>query len=333
MKLAAAAAPTDWIVIAKGIGIILVVAGHFHPPQSPHYWEEMRAIVYSFHMPLFFALSGYLYINGKYSYRTLLLHKVKRLVVPFLTIAAAFGLIKMVAGHYVSLDEPVTLKSALNVFIDPLNSYAPLLWFLQALFFIFCLYPWLRRYLNEFAIILLFIGINEVFGSKYPVLGRVVANMPFFAFGVLLRIKLQGPRIEAGRRALPLSLVAFALGCVLQINASRELSRDYLEQFTLAVVGMLLVINISASLARRRPGGVRALLFSLGVYSMTIYVLHSLFEGAARIGLMQIAKRLPMPFLTVALLAIIAGLSIPVLLEVGLIRRYPLTRRLILGSD
>jgi fucose 4-O-acetylase-like acetyltransferase len=334
MKPAAdSAGPTDWVVIAKGVGIILVVIGHFHPPQSPRGWEEMRSIVYSFHMPLFFALSGYLYFNGKYLYRALIVQKAKRLLVPYLTIAVAFCAIKLVAIRYVALDEPVTLQSLINVVIDPINSYAPLLWFLQALFLIFCVYPLLRRFLNEAAIIVLFIAVNEVFGSRYPLFGRVVANLPFFAFGILLRKSLPTPKFDTGRFAPALSLLAFALGCLLQLTASRELARDYLEQFTLAAVGILLVFNISAWLGSRRRKGLRALMFSLGLYSMTIYVVHTVFEGGARIALMHLAGRLPLPFWVVALLAVAAGLVGPMGLEVGLIRRSAIARRLILGTD
>lgn len=42
----------NWVDIAKGIGIILVVMGHANCPEIPH------GIIYSFHMPLFFFLSG-----------------------------------------------------------------------------------------------------------------------------------------------------------------------------------------------------------------------------------------------------------------------------------
>ncbi len=44
----------DWIDVARGIGIVAVVAGHV--------WTRgaLRDAVYSFHMPLFFLLSGYL---------------------------------------------------------------------------------------------------------------------------------------------------------------------------------------------------------------------------------------------------------------------------------
>jgi fucose 4-O-acetylase-like acetyltransferase len=56
----------EWILIAKGIGIFLVVVGHFYPETSPDYWTQIKKVIYSFHMPLFFILSGYLYTHDKY---------------------------------------------------------------------------------------------------------------------------------------------------------------------------------------------------------------------------------------------------------------------------
>lgn len=43
-----------WIDIAKGITIILVIIGHVVPFDS-----ATRNVIFSFHMPLFFILSGY----------------------------------------------------------------------------------------------------------------------------------------------------------------------------------------------------------------------------------------------------------------------------------
>ena len=55
----------DWVDYAKGIGIILVVYGHllssgYHAGLSipKHFFELSDSIVYTFHMPLFFLLSG-----------------------------------------------------------------------------------------------------------------------------------------------------------------------------------------------------------------------------------------------------------------------------------
>lgn len=42
-----------WVDVAKAIAIILMVAGHELPQVSLRTW------IFSFHMPLFFILSGY----------------------------------------------------------------------------------------------------------------------------------------------------------------------------------------------------------------------------------------------------------------------------------
>lgn len=47
-----------WIDYLKTLGIVLVVAGHTHLPSEQHRW------IYSFHMPLFFLISGFLLTPG-----------------------------------------------------------------------------------------------------------------------------------------------------------------------------------------------------------------------------------------------------------------------------
>lgn len=44
----------EWIDVAKAICILLMIAGHTYPVGS-----KVRNIIFSFHMPLFFILSGY----------------------------------------------------------------------------------------------------------------------------------------------------------------------------------------------------------------------------------------------------------------------------------
>ncbi|WP_162779036.1 acyltransferase family protein, partial [Klebsiella pneumoniae] len=54
-----------WVDYAKGIGIILVVFGHANRGLyssgiyiSPEIYHYLDNVIYSFHMPLFFFLSG-----------------------------------------------------------------------------------------------------------------------------------------------------------------------------------------------------------------------------------------------------------------------------------
>jgi fucose 4-O-acetylase-like acetyltransferase len=67
----------NWIDIAKGIGIFLVVLGHTGIPVKLSYW------IYSFHMPLFFFISGMCFDISKYqSFKSILLKKSKTLLLP-----------------------------------------------------------------------------------------------------------------------------------------------------------------------------------------------------------------------------------------------------------
>lgn len=56
--------------IAKAICIILVVIGHYHPDNSPEWYNVIWKFIYSFHMPLFMFASGYIYIATKREHET-----------------------------------------------------------------------------------------------------------------------------------------------------------------------------------------------------------------------------------------------------------------------
>ena len=68
----------DWIDIAKGIAIILVVYGHTTLPVI------ISKAIYSFHMPLFFILSGLLSNPHKITnVKTFIIGKVHTIVIPY----------------------------------------------------------------------------------------------------------------------------------------------------------------------------------------------------------------------------------------------------------
>jgi fucose 4-O-acetylase-like acetyltransferase len=338
----------DWILIAKGIGIILVVVGHFDPRNSPIYWSETRRIIYTFHMPLFFILSGYLYVNGKYSYLDLVTNKVQRLLFPFFAIAAVYLPIKYFSGNVTQVDYPVNTASVLALFTNPVNSYAPLLWFIQALFLMFVFYPLARLFLSDLAILLLFVAVNEAFGSKFPFFGNALAYLPFFTVGVMLRqagaaAGVVGAAVSAARAStaaaaggisgrwsyLVSSAAIFSFGTFWAFFAGDN-EPGYAFKCLLGVMGSLFVINLSHVIAGLAGGGIRNWLVQLGLYSMTIYLFHALFESAVRLGFGRLDHG-NVPFELVALVAIGVGIAVPMVLERELLRRLWITRKFVLG--
>lgn len=79
-----------WIDNLKGVGIVLVVLGHMAIPQV------IGKFIFSFHMPLFFFLSGYLFkgcVSTQY-FRS----KFDHLVVPYLVYAIPLVVLAVVSG-------------------------------------------------------------------------------------------------------------------------------------------------------------------------------------------------------------------------------------------
>lgn len=116
----------DWIDILKGIGIILVVIGHSKSPII------ITKIIFAFHMPLFFFISGYLF-NYTNSFESYLDKKANRLIIPyFITYIMAF-----IITYFASHSQDLSAGVILNMFWGegyPHQSIDPPLWFLTTLF-------------------------------------------------------------------------------------------------------------------------------------------------------------------------------------------------------
>lgn len=72
----------NWIDIARGIGIILVIYGHLISPESHRY------LIYAFHMPLFFFLSGLVFKPAfDKSLKEIVVKNFKQLMIPYFLFA------------------------------------------------------------------------------------------------------------------------------------------------------------------------------------------------------------------------------------------------------
>lgn len=74
----------EWLDTLKGLGIILVILGHF----CANFCEtdaRLTTYIYSFHIPLFFFVSGYLFDAGRYvGYRFFLKRRFFTRIIPYL---------------------------------------------------------------------------------------------------------------------------------------------------------------------------------------------------------------------------------------------------------
>ena len=91
--------------LAKGILIIFVVLGHAIQYSGNGNWEDSQLFfddivfraIYSFHMPLFMMISGYLfYSSNKKDFKPLMISKLRAIGIPLLV----FTLLMNVCGIY-----------------------------------------------------------------------------------------------------------------------------------------------------------------------------------------------------------------------------------------
>lgn len=122
------------IDILRAIGIILMVLGHVFD-----FFGKFDRYIHTFHMPLFFIISGYLF-RSKFDckFSKLISQKAKRLLIPYFSFAA----INYVAWFFLERGEQIWFKPLIRL-ITYNTSGLPIcgaLWFLTALFWAEAIY-------------------------------------------------------------------------------------------------------------------------------------------------------------------------------------------------
>ncbi len=176
----------EWVDLAKGICIILVMWWHVRELYSNRGFTDRPVLLYTanyFRMPLYFLLSG-LFFKTYSSYLDFLIRKTNKLFVPYLTFA-----VLGVAFCLVYADKLPQLRTW--------QSFYPFvtIWFLQSLFIINSLF-YLLQHIAEGNRLVLYLSVAVLAVMGYNA-GRELVDglhlyvcltaLPFFAVGYALR--------------------------------------------------------------------------------------------------------------------------------------------------
>lgn len=131
-----------WIDIAKGIGIIAVVAGHTGFDFFHHYF-------FWFHMPLFFILSGYLYkpVNNRPSLISWIKRRTKQLLIPYIS----FGLLISLLIYMGNGNHSLLINNILNLLYSgqQVKLIFTVFWFILTLYITQLLFALLNYYFKD----------------------------------------------------------------------------------------------------------------------------------------------------------------------------------------
>ncbi|QGQ97215.1 hypothetical protein EHS13_21170 [Paenibacillus psychroresistens] len=322
-----------WIDIAKGIGIMLVVAGHEGNPFTYHYF-------FWFHMPLFFLLSGYLFkqIASKSELKALIYKRAKQLLIPY------FMFFLLIASLKFFFTLPHNKTGAVLFIKDIFRSlyggralfdYYAVFWFITCLFLtqivfaIICLF--LKSNTARISIIsLAFILAHiEIFFklTKYPIpwaADIVLITLAYYGIGYYLRQIIS--TYKSLKFSLPIVLTSIVIVILaifhklpfnldLKQQVYTNLALDLIIPIVLAIAICYLSQLLSMTLLKKP-------LANLGKHSLTIMYLH-----------MPLNILLKMYFPAYGLIIfVLAGLLIPLIFSV-LIEKSQLLRFLFHGHS
>lgn len=163
-----------FISFLQFIGPIFVIIGHSSNllvDEKTAYWLFSKTWIYSFHMPLFFFVSGYLFKhNGgiRDGILNFVIKKFKRLIIPYIIWNAMFFVPKFLFAEYTVDQVQFSIPYLIKVFFSPRENILGHTWFLFALFEVFLCSILLIRVKSKclkvlvsvFLLVLRFIPIN-----------------------------------------------------------------------------------------------------------------------------------------------------------------------------
>lgn len=259
----------DYIDKAKGFLIILVVIGHI--------WQSgpVFDVIYSFHMPAFFLISGLL-LNETRSYEkkfgSYLLSRLRSIGIPFIWIEI-LGCITDIVRHGALLN---VKGYVFNTLILDFND--PNLWFLLTLFLIELLFFWMIKAVKRKTLLFAMAACLFVLSFFVPksnpyiaAFGRAFYYLLFFAFGFCWSELVK--KFNAVACGVSIAVV-FAVGLLLDHSDARRITFSAVAFLASGVCGSYAVIQLGKV---KFPGLLNRMLEIAGMNTITIYGTHHFY--------------------------------------------------------
>jgi acyltransferase len=309
---------STWIDVARTVGIFLIVLSHID--QN----DFTDAFLWTFHVPLFFFVSGYL--TRSQPAGEFLAGLVRKLLVPYLAIYALTTVVTAVIRQ--DFDVGWFARTLAGAFYGT-HSYPDFvnaaLWFLPSLMTVELLYVFVvRRFAPSY---LVFLALSVVLYRRHALnlflsIDLSLLGLNFFVAGVLARRGDLFGRLE-GR---PLVLGVLALGAGACTAAAASVGNVWYggEHYALSLgaglAGILMVACGSMLLAARLAGDgrARALFTFISSNTLSIFCFH-VFSNQAATALLGPLEFGPPLARSAAIAALSIALLVPVIL---LLRRF-----------
>ncbi len=277
------------IDIIRGLAILLVIVGHTIQYNTVHFDDNILfKLIYSFHMPLFMFISGYVLAihPPKSTAIPFILKKFNQLVIPFLI--WYFCIAYFANNQYASVDFFDYVK---KLIISPDYGY----WFLWVLFLNFMIFSGISiigKKISEWIIVILILLIIEIMPTFYFGHALLKWYFPFFLSGYFfVKIKHKLVKISHKKYIFAIYLLFLFLlffwnrtspTPIIEIITNIPISPkaifiiDKFYHLITAFIGIFLIFDITNRFIQNSR--IANYLTTLGSqYTLDIYVIHIYF--------------------------------------------------------
>lgn len=289
----------DWIDFAKGFTVFLVVLGHVFLGM----YESNRFIngkdillvstqaIYIYHIPIFFALSGFLFRRMSTINELVLNIRNKVIIfgIPYIFYSIMQFTLQKIGGDSVRV--PTTIDTLLNIYQKPIG----VSWFLYTLFFIYVFVLFLTYFIKSKWLVGMIVFICYLFSLTIPsdiyVIQRTLLWTLFFFLGYIFNNeKVLQFLIEKNKKIV---FVSFVLVTVLLYLWKAGNPEFYISYHSPSIWGLIFLISLPVGFSIYKKiddveFGIKNYFISLGKDSLVIYLLHAPIVSVIRIVLLKL---------------------------------------------
>lgn len=322
-----------WLSILQGWAMLWVVIGHATLPELTTYTKEsyicsnisntLMVWAYSFHMPLFIMISGYLFyltrIKKPMGYKAMIIDKAKRLGIPYFTFITAAFILKAVSIGKVSRGVEMTWEYFLREFLFPFESSLQEMWFIAAIFWFFLLREAYKQILKKqtllVIVLIIAIGMNFIQGTsttKFLAISHAIHFFIYFYIGMIIASQ-KYEKVLNNKYTIIINAIIFCVSFSIH------------NELLTALTGCCLFWGL-ANFAGKYCS---QLFSSFREYTYQIFLLGIFVQTAIKIIYSYLA--IPDTYIVFYILCILVGIYIPVIISKLIKRTNNKVLKLILG--
>ncbi len=266
----------EWIDTLRGLAMFFVVLGHAFIDKN----NIIRNYIYSFHMPLFFFISGLTTKRNDIKFIDYLKKKTKSILIPYLFLNIFMLLYKIIMNFIAGMYPSLNILKSLGAFFNGYGDSIPCIqsWFLLALFVMDLIFFILTKITKNdkqltIGVVLIFIlgCIYSKTNSSFLMLWHIdtaLIGLLFYYLGYIFMKYINKLNVIINsNKSLILILFTFPLAYYLQyINGRVSMNGNYYNNIALFLISSLITI------------------FSLIIFTNIILKKDKLFKG---VGIMS----------------------------------------------